>query len=91
MSGLKFENFHPCFLHITALIVLMFFFVYIQSDRELQRLRKYHTQQYVNGTKCDIGGGKQRKTEVRVGVTASIILMYGCITPNSVLMAPNVI
>lgn len=35
-----------------------------QTDAEQKRLRRYHTQQYVNGTKCDISG-KQRKTEVR--------------------------
>lgn len=28
-------------------------------------MRRYHTQQYVNGTKCDLNS-KQRKTEVRV-------------------------
>ena len=36
-----------------------------QSDAEMKRLKKYHTQQYVNGSKCDISG-KLRNTEVRV-------------------------
>ena len=39
--------------------------MYLQSDAEMKRLKKYHTQQYVNGTKCDISG-KHRNTEVRV-------------------------
>jgi len=28
-------------------------------------MRRYHTQQYVNGTKCDLNGNL-RRTEVRV-------------------------
>lgn len=59
------------------------FFFYIQEItlRKKHEQNRYHSQRYVNGTKCDLNG-EGRKTEVRVSGWIILFFFYKTYLPQ---------